>query len=138
MVFDMMQFKMPRIRSVPLIMRPTAIPAHVLISFENLAFDRIRYPSVVFRALPVRLEEINPHFQIGSSGILSHDRPTVFRSELSYPSCPFGYIPGNITQFFPRKGSSDICSEKHQYFVPSGNFFTPNLIGEVPPVLRSE
>ena len=83
-----MQFQMTGIGSVPFVVRPFADRTPIFITPKNLSFDRIWDSAVMLRALPIRLQKVDPHFKTRAAGVPSDDGPAVIRCAtlgLSFP-----------------------------------------------------
>lgn len=109
MLDDVMYFKVPRVRTIPALMRPPTILAAVMIANQHGSVNSFRYFSVMRRSLSILFQHINAHGQIRATREMSGNRPAKFRAQFPCPPGPLAFIVGNIPEFF----AGNFLPEKH-------------------------
>lgn len=112
MMFDVVQFQMPRVGRIPFITRPSTLLALVPISTQYLPPSIVGNPPIMFRALPVGLQHVDSDAQIRPSRVSGSNRPAMFCSQSPYPPRPLGFVPSDISKLLAGDFLPYILSEK--------------------------
>lgn len=80
MMLDVMQLQMSWIGRIPFIVRPATQPAFIPVAPEYASTNIVGNTAVMFRALPVGLQHVDPDAQIRAAGGLRRNRPTKLRA----------------------------------------------------------
>ena len=103
---------MPWVRWVPLTVVPIAPYASVSVPTHNFSSYVIWNAAIVFRALPIGFQAVNPDSQIRSPRRFRCDRPPQLCPKLTYPPGPLRFVPCYISQLLICDAATYVSSEK--------------------------